>query len=277
MNILPANHSIVCLLMGPFCAIKLHFLFLFSSSTPKHKEDMSGVGSGHDQSTDVFSADGRVFQVEYAGKAVDNSSTAVGACCKDGVVLAVEKIQMSRMLESSSNNRIHAIDRQAGLCVCGLLPDGKAIVGRAREECAMNRDVFGCPMLGAEVASRVASFMHVHTTHFMFRPFGCSVLIASYSDDGPQLYVSDPSGTVAGYHGIALGKGKTIAKTEVEKLDFANLTCREAVNKLVTILHEVHDKQKDKLYDIEVAWVCDESNRVFQHVPGALIPPKPTN
>lgn len=236
---------------------------------------MSGVGSGHDQSTDVFSADGRVFQVEYACKAVDNSSTALGVCCKDGVVVAVEKILGSRMLESKSNNRILAVDRQAGLCVCGLLPDGKALALRAREEASSNREVYSAPITGAALASRMGEYMHLHTIYYWLRPFGCSAIIASYADDGPQLFAVDPSGTVAGYHGIALGKGKTVAKTEVEKLDFANITCREAVTKLVGILHDVHDKSKDKLYDIEVAWVCDESNRVFKHVPAELIPPNP--
>lgn len=228
---------------------------------------MSGVGSGYDQSVDVFSADGRVFQVEYAGKAVDNSGTAIGVRCKDGVVVAVEKILISRMLEKNSNNRIHAVDRQAGICICGMLPDGKNIVSRAREETANNRDIFAVPMLGSALASRVGSYVHFHTMSFAYRPLGCTVLIASYSDDGPQLFVVDPSGTVGGYHGIALGKAKTIAKTQVETIDFASITCREAVKKIVSILHDVHDKQKDKIYDIEVAWVCDESNRVFQHVP----------
>ncbi|CUF64860.1 proteasome alpha 7 subunit, putative [Bodo saltans] len=236
---------------------------------------MSGVGSGHDQSTDIFSADGRVFQVEYACKAVDNSSTAVGVCCKDGVVLAVEKILNSRMLEHNSNNRILAVDRQAGVCVCGLLPDGKAIASRAREEAASNRQYYAAPITGTNLAARLGEYVHLHTLYYWMRPLGCSAILASYSDDGPQLFAIDPSGTVAGYHGIALGKAKTVAKTELEKLDFANITCREAVTKLTNILHDVHDKQKDKLYDIEVGWVCDESNRVFKHVPADLIPPKP--
>lgn len=238
---------------------------------------MAGTGSGHDQSTDVFSAEGRVFQVEYAGKAVDNSSTAVAACCKDGVVLAIEKIHSSHMLENGSNNRIHTVDRQAGICICGLLPDGRAIVSRARMEAENSRDIFATPIRGSVLANRIGEFMHVYTTHYAFRPFGCSAIIASYADDGPQLYVSDPSGTVAGYYGIALGKAKTVAKSELEKMDFANLTCEEAVPKLANILHDVHDKQKDKLYEVEVAWVCDKSDRKFVHVPAEMIPPPPSS
>ncbi|CCD12750.1 unnamed protein product [Trypanosoma congolense IL3000] len=229
-------------------------------------------GSGHDQSTDLFSADGRVFQVEYACKAVDNGSTAVAACCKDGVVIAVEKILTSRMLEAGSNDRIHAIDRQAGLCVCGVLPDGLAIVSRARSEAENSRETFSTPIMGSVLASRVGEFMHVYTTHFAYRPFGCSVIVASYADDGPQLYVSDPSGTVAGYYGIALGRGKTVAKTELERLNFSTLTCDEAVVALTDIIRKVHDESKDKIYEVEVAWVCDKSDRVFQHVPKEMIP-----
>lgn len=236
---------------------------------------MSGTGTGHDQSTDIFSAEGRVFQVEYACKAVDNSGTAVAACCRDGVVIAIEKIHASRMLENGSNNRIFAVDRQACVCICGMLPDGRAIVARAREEAENSRDIFATPILGSVLANRIGNFMHVFTTHHAYRPFGCAAIIASYADDGPQIYVSDPSGTVGGYYGIALGKAKTIAKSELEKIDFKTITCEEAVTRLANVIHDVHDKQKDKLYEVEVAWICDKSERKFQHVPSEMVPRSP--
>ncbi|CAN0455141.1 unnamed protein product, partial [Hapterophycus canaliculatus] len=42
-------------------------------------------------------------QVEYATKAVENSGTALGVRCKDGVLLAVEKLLISKMLVAGSN------------------------------------------------------------------------------------------------------------------------------------------------------------------------------
>lgn len=42
--------------------------------------------------------------------------TAIGLRCKDGIVLAVEKIVPSKMLESTSNKRIGTIDEHVG-CV----------------------------------------------------------------------------------------------------------------------------------------------------------------
>lgn len=41
--------------------------------------------------------------------------TAVGIRCKDGVVLGVEKLVISKMLEPGSNKRINTIDRHAGV------------------------------------------------------------------------------------------------------------------------------------------------------------------
>jgi len=39
----------------------------------------------------------------------------------------------------------------------------------------------------------------------------------------------EPSGVCYGYMGAAIGKGRTLARTELEKLKFSELTCREAV------------------------------------------------
>ena len=66
---------------------------------------MSGIGTGYDLSTTTFSPDGRVFQVEYCSKAVENSGTCLGLRCKDGVVMAVEKIVTSKMLVKGSCRR----------------------------------------------------------------------------------------------------------------------------------------------------------------------------
>ena len=54
-------------------------------------------------------------QVEYAVKAVENGGTAIGIRCKDGVVLAVEKIISSKLLKPGSNKRIATVDRNVGV------------------------------------------------------------------------------------------------------------------------------------------------------------------
>jgi len=58
------------------------------------------------------------YQVEYAVKAVEAGSTAVGIRCKDGVVLAVEKLVTSKLLKPNANKRIATIDRNMGVVRC---------------------------------------------------------------------------------------------------------------------------------------------------------------
>lgn len=78
------------------------------------------------------------------------------------------------------------------------------------------------------------------------RPFGISTILGAVDKDGPSLYVVEPSGIFfvssslsspkafkcifyQGYNGAAVGKGRQLAKTELEKLNLRELTTREAV------------------------------------------------
>lgn len=124
---------------------------------------MSSIGTGYDQSTTTYSPDGRVFQIEYAAKAVENSGTAVGIRCKDGVVMGVEKPKLSKMLVEGSNRRVFTIDKQSGMCVSGLQADGRQIVNYTREESINYLDFYGSPIPGNILCDRVAGLMHFYT------------------------------------------------------------------------------------------------------------------
>lgn len=60
-----------------------------------------------------------IIQVEYAVKAVENGGTAIGIRCKDGVVLAVEKIISSKLLKPGTNKKISSVDRNIGVVSFG--------------------------------------------------------------------------------------------------------------------------------------------------------------
>ena len=189
---------------------------------------MASIGTGYDQSCTTFSPDGRVFQVEYAQKAVDNSSTAVGIRCKDGVVMGVEKPKLSKMLVEGSNRRILTVDRHTGMCVSGLMADARQIVNFGRDEAANYLSQFGSPIPGEMLANRVADHMHYYTCFWYIRPFGAAVLVASYTEEGgPMLYAAEPSGVSYRFFATAIGKAKNACKSALEKLDLEKLTCRE--------------------------------------------------
>ena len=170
----------------------------------------------YDLYTTSYSPDGRVFQVEYAAKAVESSGTAVGVRCKDGVVMGFEKLVVSKMLvevracvplcplpvaavwrrwlrvfplrcrctphppsvRQGSSRRIFTVSEHVGLAVCGLLADGRQLVNRARDEAAAYVEFYGSPIPGKVLAERLAGFVHAYTMYWSVRPFGASVLIA---------------------------------------------------------------------------------------------------
>ena len=81
------------------------------------------------------------------------------------------------------------------------------------------------------MSEQLGSYVAQHTLYAYYRPFGATSIVGGVDEDGPQLYMIEPSGLYWGYFGAAAGKGKQVAKNELEKLDLKNMTCREAVYK----------------------------------------------
>lgn len=73
------------------------------------------------------------------------------------------------------------------------------------------------------------------------------------------------------YYGTAIGKGRQAAKTEIERLPLATLTCADAVTAVARILYAAHEGDGAKPFELELAWVCDASGRVFERVPADLV------
>lgn len=233
---------------------------------------MTSIGTGYDLSNSVFSPDGRNFQVEYAAKAVENGGTAIGLRCKDGVVLAVEKLVMSKLLVETSNKRISTVDRHIGIAFSGLIPDGRAFVNRARDQAAQWRRHYQSPIPISSIADDMGGFAQAYTLYSSVRPFGITAIIGGVDEDGkPGLYMIEPSGLYWGYFGAATGKGRQAAKAEIEKLDLANITIREAVKHAARIIHSAHEDSKDKEFQIEMTWVGkEETGGRHQEVPKEL-------
>mmetsp|Transcript_7235 Transcript_7235/g.10766 ORF Transcript_7235/g.10766 Transcript_7235/m.10766 type:complete len:270 (-) Transcript_7235:115-924(-) len=240
---------------------------------------MSSTGAGYDYSCGTFSPDGRIFQVEYATKAVENSGTAVGIRCADGIVMAVEKPLVSKMLVAGSNRRVFGVASHAGMVVTGYVADGRQIVNRARDEARSYKETYGHAIVPSVLANRLALYVHYFTTHGALRPFGTAAMLAAYDEDlkTHSLYMVEPSGNCFKYFGCAAGKGAQAAKTEVEKILYkagssgTEITCREAIKELARIMHVVRDPSKDKPFQLEMGWICEETEWKYGMVPQELV------
>ncbi|KAG6832946.1 hypothetical protein H0H92_004830 [Tricholoma furcatifolium] len=233
---------------------------------------MTSIGTGYDLSASTYSPDGRIFQVEYANKAVENSGTAIGLRVKNGVVLAVEKLVHSKLLVPGANRRIQTIDRHIGLATAGLLADGRHLSNRARDEAASYREQYRQPAPLKTIADRLGQYVQAYTLYSSVRPFGISTILGAVDKDGPALFVVEPSGVFFGYHGAAVGKGRQLAKTELEKLKLAELSMREAAMEAARmhVIYLVHDDAKEKEFELEMTWIGEETDGIHLPVPKEL-------
>lgn len=222
---------------------------------------MASTGAGYDDSCATYSPDGRVYQVEYAQKAIEMSGTCVGVRCKDGIVLAVEKILSSKMLVATSNRKIFHIDDHIGVAVSGWAADGRQLVNRAIDECHSYRSNFGHEMSPAVLNDHMGGFLHAYTCYYHLRPFGASMIIAGYDEmkKEPQLCMAQHNGEAYRYFGCALGKGARAAKTEIEKHKFMEKTCVEALPLLAKTLLITHEESQEKPYKLEMSWVTEDT------------------
>lgn len=229
------------------------------------------AGSGFDLTCTTFNSEGKLFQVEYAGKAIENSNTIVGLKCADGIIIGTDKMLNSKMMVHGTNKRIHHISKNMGCIITGNLPDGRHLVGRAREECKSYMENFGVDALSDIIADRVGNYMHLHTCYSGLRPFGASVMLISKDKKGAHLHMLDNSGNFYKYYGAAQGKGRQFCKSEIEKLDLKTLTVKEAVYHIAKMLHKSHDEATEKKFELEMSWISEGTNWEHQFVPQEIV------
>ncbi|KAK9859847.1 hypothetical protein WJX84_009934, partial [Apatococcus fuscideae] len=89
------------------------------------------------------------------------------------------------------------------------------------------------------------------------RPFGVSLLLAGYDENGPQLYQIDPSGSYFAWKASAIGKNMVNAKTFLEKRCSDDMELEDAIHTALLTLKEGFEGQISGS-SIEVAIVTDD-------------------
>ena len=136
-------------------------------------------------------------------------STIVGVVCKDGIIMGTEKIIVNKMMLPGCDKRLYSIDVNTGGVINGLVPDGRSVITRAREEATQYKGMFGIRIPGAVLADRMAMKFQMNTIYASQRPIGTSIIMCNHDAmKGYQLYMVEPSGTCYQYYGCASGRGK---------------------------------------------------------------------
>ncbi len=183
---------------------------------------------GYDRAITVFSPDGRLLQVEYARKTVQQGTPALGITCVEGVVLVADKRILDKLIVPASVEKIMQIDEHIGVTMSGLISDGRILIERAQEEAQRHRILYGEPIDVLSIVRSIGDFKQMYTQYAGTRPFGVSLLIGGV-DKSPRLFVTEPSGIFFEYKATAIGKGAEVINKFLESKYKEDMRMEDAI------------------------------------------------
>ncbi len=171
----------------------------------------------YDKAATMFSPDGRLYQVEYASKIVEQGTTGVGIIYEGGVVLAADKSITSKLVIPESIEKIFKIDENIAVVSAGLVGDARRLVGIARRQAQENKMVYSERIQVETMAKEVAETKQAFTQYGGLRPFGVAFIIGGLDEKGAKIFETEPSGALAEYKAVAVGRNKDKAMGVLEK------------------------------------------------------------
>ncbi len=230
----------------------------------------------------TFSPSGKLVQIEYALNAVAAGTTSLGIKATNGVVIATEKKLRSSLVDETTVQRISTLTPNIGVAYSGMGPDSRVLVRKARKQAQAYYQLYKEQIPVAQLCREVATVMQEFTRKLLVficimvflwilpdllasclcvrrryvvmkqciaaesggvRPFGVSLLLAGYDENGPQLYQIDPSGSYFAWKASAIGKNMTNAKTFLEKRYSDDMEIEDAVHTALLTLKEGFEGQ----------------------------------
>lgn len=124
--------------------------------------------------------------------------------------------------------------------------------------------MFGIKIPNHVLADRLAMQCQLSTVYSGKRPYGTSLVIAGHdSVKGLGLYMVEPSGACFEYYGCASGRGKQLARNEIEKANFRGMTVEQALPLIAKILLKSQEEMKEKKQELELSVLSEGTG--YQH------------
>jgi len=224
--------------------------------------------SRYDRRTTIFSPEGRLYQVEYAMEAISQAGSAVGILAKDGIVLAAEKRNVSKLLDiRKSTEKMYKIDEHVSCAVAGITSDANILINYARLEAQRYRYQYDEPIPIEQLLTRLCDLKQSYTQFGGLRPFGVSFLFAGWDEHfGYQLYRSDPSGNYGGWKAKAIGGNNQNAQSTLKSDYKEDIELKDALKLAVKVLSKTIDTTSPTTENLEFATLTHTDGKLVYHV-----------
>lgn len=215
---------------------------------------------GYDRASIVFSPDGRLLQVEYAKKAVEQGTTAIGMTCKDGAVLIADKRIVDKFIVPSSVEKVFQVDDHIAVTATGYLMDGRVLAEKAQIIAQQHKVTYDTNIDTLSLVKEISNMKQAFTQYGGARPFGVSLLFIGVDDDGPRLFGTEPTGIYFEYVATAVGEGESEAEEMLKKEYKEGMSMDDSIKLGIKILKKVLGRDFD-VERVEVAFVRKEDRQ----------------
>merc|ERR1712113_605837 len=141
-------------------------------------------------------------------------------------------------IDESSLKKIENLSPNVGMVYAGMPPDYRVLVKKGRKTAQKYYQMYRENIPVSQIVREQAAVMQEFTQSGGVRPFGISLMMAGFDDNGPQLFQVDPSGSYFGWKASAIGKNHVNAKSFLEKRFTEDIELEDAIHTAILTLKE---------------------------------------